>query len=721
MKNIFGVFWRDLKNILKNPVALIVAIGITILPSLYAWFNIGASWDPYGNTDGVQVAVANTDEGYAIEGIHVNIGDKVIENLKANRQIGWQFMDKEEALESVRSGENFAAVVIPPDFSEKMASILTTEVQRAQIEYYVNEKKNAIAPKITDKGVGVIQQQISQTFIQASSEVLFSVVSKTDEVLQSGKGNFVDNVKETMDRALTDLDGFHDTIDAFISGLDAVDALVLGLNAALPDADYLLITGMDGIRDGKDLLHATEKFSDKTLDTVGDMLDIAATAASNMDGSLGVLFANLSDDVDHIVNRLGNIKNSAENIISINDHVAASLKNLNAALPKPLVGIDKLVEGLSGLSAKEKDLVSNINRAQKSLKEAGELPDELRKDLRHAMEDAKDSMQKLRDTYHDELERPLEDNIDQLYTSMDQILYLMQDGVNGLSNIKNSLAMMSNVLSSSQNALQSTAKGLERTQDKISDMKDQLEELQGDAFLSKLNDVLNNDPSSIGDFMSEPVDIHTNKFYPIANYGSAMTPFYSILAIWVGALILVAIVKTNVKEDETYHDLKPYETYFGRYLLFLFIGLLQAFIICMGDLFLLKIYCVNKVAFVLVGLLASLVFTNIVYTLTLTFSDIGKAVAVILLVLQVAGAGGTFPVEVMPTFFKIINPVLPFTYGINCMRECVGGIYMANFRLDILYLLVFLGISLCIALVFRRPLMKAMHKFEEKMEDSGVM
>ncbi len=721
MKNIFGVFWRDLKNILKNPVALIVAIGITILPSLYAWFNIGASWDPYGNTDGVQVAVANTDEGYAIEGIHVNIGDKVIENLKANRQIGWQFMDKEEALESVRSGENFAAVVIPPDFSEKMASILTTEVQRAQIEYYVNEKKNAIAPKITDKGVGVIQQQISQTFIQASSEVLFSVVSKTDEVLQSGKGNFVDNVKETMDRALTDLDGFHDTIDAFISGLDAVDALVLGLNAALPDADYLLITGMDGIRDGKDLLHATEKFSDKTLDTVGDMLDIAATAASNMDGSLGVLFANLSDDVDHIVNRLGNIKNSAENIISINDHAAASLKNLNAALPKPLVGIDKLVEGLSGLSAKEKDLVSNINRAQKSLKEAGELPDELRKDLRHAMEDAKDSMQKLRDTYHDELERPLEDNIDQLYTSMDQILYLMQDGVNGLSNIKNSLAMMSNVLSSSQNALQSTAKGLERTQDKISDMKDQLEELQGDAFLSKLNDVLNNDPSSIGDFMSEPVDIHTNKFYPIANYGSAMTPFYSILAIWVGALILVAIVKTNVKEDETYHDLKPYETYFGRYLLFLFIGLLQAFIICMGDLFLLKIYCVNKVAFVLVGLLASLVFTNIVYTLTLTFSDIGKAVAVILLVLQVAGAGGTFPVEVMPTFFKIINPVLPFTYGINCMRECVGGIYMANFRLDILYLLVFLGISLCIALVFRRPLMKAMHKFEEKMEDSGVM
>lgn len=200
-----------------------------------------------------------------------------------------------------------------------------------------------------------------------------------------------------------------------------------------------------------------------------------------------------------------------------------------------------------------------------------------------------------------------------------------------------------------------------------------------------------------------------------------MTPFYSILAIWVGGLILVAIVKCQVKEDEIYHSLKPYQTYFGRYLLFMVIGLLQALVIVLGDLFILKIYCVDKLPFVLCALLASIVFTNMIYTLTLTFTDVGKAIAVILLVLQVAGAGGTFPVEVMPTFFRILNPLLPFTHGINAMRECVGGIYPAAFTKDLIYLSIFLLLSLTVALLFRKPLMRAVDFFERKLEETHLM
>ena len=218
MKNILRVFLSDLKRISTNVIAIVVIIGLTVIPSLYAWFNILSNWDPYGeeSTSKIKVAVVSDDNGTAIDGIEVNIGNKIIEALKANNTIGWVFDENSaDAVENVRSGEYYAALVIPSQFSSDLVSFLSDTVTHPQIQYYCNQKKNAIAPKITDKAKTAVKEQVNETFI---STIASSLVSATDTVAQSdklkqagidGKGSLVDLIKNKLIDANEELSSYN--------------------------------------------------------------------------------------------------------------------------------------------------------------------------------------------------------------------------------------------------------------------------------------------------------------------------------------------------------------------------------------------------------------------------------------------------------------------------------------------------------------------------------
>ena len=193
--------------------------------------------------------------------------------------------------------------------------------------------------------------------------------------------------------------------------------------------------------------------------------------------------------------------------------------------------------------------------------------------------------------------------------------------------------------------------------------------------------------------------------------------------MWVGGLVLVSILKCKAKDDETLavSKYRPFELYMGRYLIFMIFAILQSVIICLGDLYWLKIQCLHPGLYIFVGVVAGIVFSNVIYTLTITFGDVGKAVAVVLLVLQVAGAGGTFPIEVTPGFFNKINPFLPFTHGMNAMREAIAGFYGNTYIVSLLKLFVYFPIFFLFGTVFRTPLIKLNNFFEEHLEDTGIM
>lgn len=722
MHNIFAIFWRDLKRIVKNPMALIVAIGITVLPCLYAWFNIAACWDPYGNTKGIKVAVANTDTGVSLEGVSVNIGDLVVENLRENDQIGWQFVEEEEALDGVKSGKYYAAVVIPVNFSSNISSILTDNIQKTSIEYYVNEKKNAIAPKITDKGVGVIQQQVNSTFISSVTEVIGKVLNLTDEELSKRGIDPVDKLIETLQKVDTDLGQVSTAITAFQSASLSIDDLLKTAQLNLPDdASELLGDGQKTISDLTGALSSSKAASERVSGIIGEVLGIASDRAGELEGRVTEALGALASDTSQAAQQLGKIKEPCYQIISINSKISTTLKELNSKLPVPVQGIDSLVKKLDDSTAKQQAIIAKVDEIAAAVTAAGSVPADAQQSLLGLIADAKAVSSDVNGDFSANVLPQLNAALGHLYDTLGDLSGLLSRTGDAVPKINSTLEGVSSALGHTIDALDSTNTLITTGREKISSIVTELNSVSGDERWEKLLEIIRNDPSVASDFMSSPVEISTNSFYPIENYGSALAPFYSILAVWVGGLILCAILKTKVVEDEKHRNFKPYQVYFGRYLLFMFFGILQTLIICIGDIYFLGIQCLNVPLFLLAGLLASIVFTNIIYTLTMSFGDIGKALAVILLVVQVAGAGGTFPVEVMPAFFNAVNPWLPFTAGINAMRETIGGIYGSAYLYDILKLLAYLPVSLFIGLVLRKPVAKFNEFFTEKLEETQLM
>ena len=586
MKNILRVFISDMKRISTNVVAIVVVIGLTVIPSLYAWFNILSNWDPYGQeaTSKLKVAVVSDDNGASIDGVEVNIGEKVVEALKTNDTIGWVFEDNsDDVIESVRSGEYYAALIMPEDFSSDMISFLSDTITHPQILYYCNQKKNAIAPKITDKAKTAVKEQVNETFI---STIASSLVTAGDTVANSDKlkglgtaesGSVIDIIKNKLKDASDELNTYNVLLTSLISITD-------------------LSTGLS----------------------------------------------------DQSVNTAGQLNNVLEQ------------QRIDVAVVQKMVEANKLssLEELSGVLSENLSAVQNVMSS-----------------------------------------------ISSIYTDM-----------NGSVNDFNSAVNDSNI------NLSETKDMLNSIQDKISSVIESLEEFSDSDNYGLMSDILDTDASTLGSFISSPVLIETEKIYEIAEYGSAASPFYTVLSIWVGGLIMVAIIHAHVKSVKIDgYKLKPYQKFFGRYITFFIIGQLQTLLIVLGNLFYLQIQCIHPFMMWFACSVTSTVFTFFMYSLTVAFGNIGEALAIVFMVVQVAGSGGTFPIEVLPKVYQMIYKYLPFPYAMDAVRETVAGMYGNYYWKCLGILCIYIVISLVIGLVLRIPFEKMNEMIEKKKKKSGVM
>lgn len=755
-RKIFGIMVHDFKKIFTNPIAAIVAVGVLILPSLYAWFNIKASWDPYGSTNNLAVAVANADKGTEIQGVELNIGKSIIESLAENDQIGWKFTNTDEAIEGVKSGKYYAAVVIPEDFSEDMSSILRKDIVRPQIEYYVNEKKNAIAPKITDKGVGVIQDKVNKTFISQVVTVMGDTVTKIagkatevegkldekifENVSVSDNITSIENAMETLENLNVSIDNLIKTIEVFGDTSDALESLVTSVRSTIQMTDET----MSSLQNSQEDFQSSEslgQLSSSAPNLLQAVLEAVNTSLDNMIGQVQALEKKIAEDKQGAIAVLTNMKSHILGIKNINSsiidmlkgnsflysrsnvkEIVARLENTNVSLTQVDAAIDQTIQ----LLGTEQDASGALIELQNNLNEAAS------------------NMQSSLDWYRSAVQA----EVAGIVSDMNGRLASIRSGVasmkalapaadstienagNAMDSLGTSMDSVAEVLNNSKKLISSGITNLENVKKILQKMEkdsnktivDGIKEFMEEKFGIDL-DEYDNTPEAIGSFFSSPVELKTEKVYPIENYGSALSPFYSILAMWVGGLVLVSILKCKAKEDETLNvsQYKPFELYMGRYLIFMIFAILQSAIICLGDLYWLKIQCKYPGMYIFVGIVAGIVFSNVIYTLTITFGDVGKAIAVVMLVLQVAGAGGTFPIEVTPNFFNKINPFLPFTHGMNAMREAIAGFYGNIYVISLLKLFVYFPIFFLFGTVFRTPLIKLNNFFEEHLEDTGIM
>lgn len=890
MRSIWQIYKTDWLNIFKVPTGIFLIVAICILPSLYAWVNIKSVWDPYANTEGVMVAVTSEDEGTTIGDKTINIGDELIHNLQNNHKLGWTFVDREEAERGLQRGEYYASILIPADFSSKMTGIIDGRLDRPEVIYSVNEKVNAIAPKITSSGVSTLAKQINENFTEAVSEALltkltevgikieeqlptirkieagiFELESRLPEIHAAGQkvleleqklpaihekaqvilevekripqinqaaesiltlqkhwpqiSDTLSRVGEIQDRLpaiqhavarVQELDQNFDKVAGTIEHATDIAGRAIGIveaaQAAIPrvediadkgaaiaerinafltknEAAFQLIGPL--VKQNLTLVQqaadATTKLTERLLQVDPALLPTAEEAAALRDRLAGAgrilehtssLLEKINSylpgqPLDGLIDRLQSRTDSIHQKVQLLDIVAKALENGKTPardvverlhklsqetssvlgdilsrydseiLPKLEDGIARLIDfsdvatekieavqaRLTAIDGVLADVKQGLEFGQTELQRITEQLPQIRARVHEA---AVDLQQKA-----DEFERvvniavPLiQENLPTIGKKLDQAAAFIQNDLpraeQELSQLADFVRVRLPELELGVHRVASLVRDdLPQLERAVSQAADKLREVEANNNFAALAKLLRGDIQKESEFLASPVQIKENRLYPIPNYGSAMSPFYGVLSLWVGATLLISLLKAEADNPEGRY--KPYQLYLGRLGTFLTIGQLQAISVSLGDMWILDAFVADKLPFVLFAMLVSAVFVTITYTLLSVFGNVGKGIAIIFMVFQFSSSGGTFPISMTAPFFQMLNPFMPFTYAISLLREAVGGIWWETAWRDILALLGFIGISLFVALVLKRPLSGIIKKSTENAKKTKII
>lgn len=714
VKKAFQIFKRDILRLLKNPVALVITIGICVIPSLYAWYNIVANWDPYGNTANIKVAVANNDQGTSNEYVgELNAGDETVSKLKENDQLGWVFTDADAAVEGVKSGEYYAAIVIPDDFSANLTSMLTGTFTQPQLEYYCNEKKNAIAPKVTDTGAQTVEEQINETFVATVSETLVEKIQNAAGDLDAQgadtQGGILENVQRS-NRALQDvrdaLAGMQKTIATSKEAGAKADETLAALSGQIPSlvnaldkGDALLASARTSSRNFASSLNTTlshgltqmGKVSSNANVAVGKLSGAISAAGGKVDGALA--------DVQMVINDVNGIITDIREITGIDSGLILS------ALEEQLAELQTLKDALQDQSTDIQNSAGAIAGAVSSLDSA----------TQQGISAMEGVQQDMASTVLPQLSQGM-DSFSEVSGDLTGVVTSLEPTI---AQARGVLAQLTTTLDQASSTMSQADSSLEKLQGTLSTAANDVAALRASESLDKLDEILGASSADLADLMSSPVTLTTKAVYPVSNYGSGVAPFYTNLALWVGGCVLIAIIKLEV-DGEGIGAFTATEGYFGRWLLLVVLGFAQAFIVCCGDL-VLGMQCLRPELFVLAGIFTSFVYVNIIYALASAFKHIGKALVVILVIVQIPGSSGMYPIEMMPDFFQYLHPLLPFTYGISAMRETIGGMYGMDYAINLGVLAVFLAVALFIGVKLRTLMLNLNLLFDKELERTGVM
>lgn len=711
MKNILKIFKTDLKGIGRNILVLVIVIGLCALPALYAWFNIYANWDPYGNTGNIAIAVVNLDKGWTKDdGTKVNMGDGVVESLKQKDTIGWKFLDSEKkAVEGVKSGKYYSALVIDEQFTYSMYHGVAQNIENPKITYYLNDKKNAVATKITDSAASTVKSSINKQFIQVLTEQIFTETNSISS--EMSEKDSVDKFISKLEAVSDNLKQYDDMITTFMDGNAALSKVSDETSGALTEGQDKIAQGNDKLSQSKNDLSSTQDSFNNFSTNIKSTLNSVESSINNISTQIGD--AKLAQDVGTLQTDMNNISQTAQQLKSDIDGLK---DDIDIVKPGDKSGKLDLIEGNIQII---KDQAQSILDGMNSVNLSGATENSV-ETLQGVLSTLSSTVSSLSATYSNQIAPQVDDMLGSMSTTLDSVqttLNNLSQTAGSMSEVFDGVGNTLDVLNMSMSQLQGI---IESASDKINSTLNKLYEASEDEKVEIIMNLLSGDPESLGRFFSEPVQVSDNYIYEIANYGSGVAPFYTTLAIWVGMTILVSLVKVNANTNGLV-DPKPSQLYLGRYLIFFLLSQVQTLIIVLGDLYLLKIQCPHPVAFIATGAMTSLTFSLIVYSLTISFGDIGKAAAVVIMVIQIAGSGGTYPIEALPSFFRAVYIFFPFPYAINAMRECIGGMYENTLGKCYMQLLLFCAASLVIGLIIRKPFIRLNHFIEKRMEDTEML
>ena len=689
MKNIIEIFKNDIREIFRKTRTWIVIIGLILLPSMYAWPNILSAWDPYGHTNNIKVAVVTEDSGAEVSGQKVNLGENLVEGLKNNKNLDWQFVkNKQEAEDGVKIGDYYASIVIPENFSEDLTSVSRGFPKKATIEYTVNEKINAISPKITNSGASAIANNISKSFVEIANGVIFEKLHEAGIKFEQNLPS-IEKVKEEILRLNDNFSNYENVLSELIGKTEQGQKILNTIQQTLPDIDRFATNSIMIANKADITINNIQSFNEKLLPLISNHLKVV----EDVSGEANSLAQKIQSKPD-------NVEETKEKLKLLNTRLEAGeerlrvVKNIFEYLNE-LSGENILQNQLNKINTLENDLtkVKEVNnKIYNNIDNYDEIADDIKKDFVDRTKRINEISTNIDNRLNDDIAPLVAKVLTKADININEISKLIIGVQNELPEVEAKIIATETKIQKAHAKLITIQKELPEAKEKIKKLTEEIKKAEAGTNTNMLFNLLKVDYKQQAEFFANPVQLSENKLYHIKNYGSAMTPFYTVLSIWVGALLMSSLLTTKVEDEEGKY--KPCEKYFGRWILFLVISLLQTLIITLGDMYILGTQAVSPYRFVFYGLLISALFSSIIYTIVHLLGNVGKAICIILLVLQLGSSGGTFPIQMTSSFFQALYPKVPFTYSIGLLREAVGGVYIPAAQRDMKILLIGIVITL---------------------------
>lgn len=724
MRVIWDIFIGDVRNLFRNVIAAIVVMGLALVPPMYAWFTTLGFWDPYSNTGNIKVAVASEDAGYTSDLIPtpINAGEQIIGKLRANDQFAWQFVSADEAVHGVRSGEYYAALVIPKEFSRDLMTVFTDDITEPRIIYYDNEKENAIAQRVTATGASTLQETIDETFTETVASVALGTTSSLTSFM-SGDGilTYAQTLGSRLDEAVGEVGAAADQAQAYADLMGSTASLVNATASILkeagkaPDATAPLVSeARDGLTSAQDGLSAASTAAEKALAAADASYDAVARAADEA-------FATMKDDPAAAQGVLAACRSDVQGLAQAYQTMRGALADADPSSPA-IGALDRIIAQLDTLEA-------NLATAEDAIGSDAASIDEKHTKVIDSINQARAALRDSMSIYNDQLKgelASLSDSLQKVGADTETLANSLKDTADSLGDSTDSLAAN---LATAEASLRKTAETLRTAESQLAEARDDLQHALDTGDIDEVRRIIGDNPAAIAQFLAAPTHLERHAVYPMANNGSAMSPFYTSLALWIGAIFMVALMSVSVSPARQAELTRKFgrapraaELYLGRYGVFCLLGLAQALIVGLGNVFFLGVECEHFWLYLTACCLASVVFTNLVYTLTVSFGNIGKALAIIGLVLQLAGAGGLMPVQMLSApLFQEIYPWLPFAHSMPALEGAMAGIYGDQYLVQMGLLAAILLPSLILGLVLRRPVIRLNRWVLAKLDEAKFL
>ena len=774
------VFTQDIRSIRRNVMTALVVFGLVIIPMLFSVFNVLASWDPFSRTDELKIAVASTDEGYKsdLAALDVNVGDQVLAQLSRNRQIDWVITSKDEAIEGTESGEYYASIVLPPDFSTSLLNFYVTGTESTKLDLYTNQKKNALSTVITSQGADGVINQINANFTKTVSSVGLGVVSSLDDYLNEADTQValeriqsrVGNVSVRLHSGAQTVRSFADLLDASRPLIRSAGGIASAAGAQFDDSNTSIggatadASGLEATVGGaSDSVEASLNATSNSYDLVGQRLDALFENVDSTGNST-------ADTFDSIAQR---VQTQTDGLQKLRDTLDQTVVQPSPAQAQP--DIERALAGLDAAIGRSQDLHDRLTQTSSDIRAGGASAQESSQGVRDAIERARNAVENARNSYNTNLRPQLQQLGGTLNQLGDDIAAVRQNLDTVKGQLGDSPGSLDQSLASAQYSARTMADKLDKQSQRFSDLEGELANAGKTGDFSRLAQITGSDPETLASQLVSPVSVAREEVYPVVSFGAGMLPLYTALALWVGALLTAVLVRPAVTytkrqimgtdsesdaeltdEDTEYEDeaeyndenaraeddldeeagkeepeeeasyadelaFSPTQSYFGRFGIFALIGLVQATLTVVGLLVFTHAEPKHPFLLLLTCMVTSLVFMLIVYTLVLSFGNAGKAMSVFLLVIQVSGSGGAYPLPLLPDWFQHISRWLPATHAINAMRSAMAGIYQNDIWIQLGTLLLFVIPTLFLGLVLRRGLTSYNRRVNDGIERTRIM